>query len=68
MCQAPGATGQAMHGRPYRFQLDQMHAVANRVGRIQQYYGFEDGRCVTNQINAGWQLGNAGPGDGVSTS
>ena len=57
-----------MHGRPYRFQLDQMHAVANRVGRIQQYYGFEDGRCVTNQINAGWQLGNAGPGDGVSTS
>jgi hypothetical protein len=55
-----------MHGGgvPYRFQLEQVRSAANRVGRIDKHYDFVEGKVVTNQINAGWQLKDAHAGDG----
>lgn len=52
MCQAPGSTGQAMHGGgvPYRFQLDHMHSVNIRVARINRAYDFIDGKVRTPSL------------------
>ena len=62
MCQAPGACGQAMHGRPYPFQMGERWN--GRSGVPGNSYDFREGRVVCGQINAGWQLADVGPDDG----
>ena len=62
ICQAPGACGQAMHGRPYPFQMGERWN--GRSGVPGNSYDFREGRVVCGQINAGWQLADVGPDDG----
>jgi hypothetical protein len=48
---------------PCRFELEHAHSVVNRVGRINRFYDFSEGRVVAHLINAGYQLSNVGPDD-----
>jgi hypothetical protein len=55
MLQRPGATGQAMHGTPYAFELAERRR--SRSGLAGHRYAFEDGAIRTHQINAGAACG-----------
>ena len=52
MLQAPGNCGQAMHGRPYAFQMGERWSGRSNIPGSS--YDFREGRVVTGQINAGW--------------
>lgn len=64
MLHRPGSAGQALHGRPYAFQLSEQSAAGARAGRPNNTYDFVDGRVRCGQINVGWQFHDVGPEDG----